>query len=47
MFTKDGIRTLANVVIINPTWANLLPQFGAIQGFVTSNVVQTKKKKLL
>jgi hypothetical protein len=25
MFTKDGIRTLINVVIAGPTWADLLP----------------------
>ncbi len=26
MFTKDGICTLADVIIINPTWTNLLPR---------------------
>jgi hypothetical protein len=43
MFTKDGICTLVDVVIINPTWANLLPRFCIIQRFATSNVVQAKK----
>jgi hypothetical protein len=27
VFTKDGIHTLANVVIVNPTQANLFPWF--------------------
>jgi hypothetical protein len=25
VLTKDGIRTLANIVIANPTWGDLLP----------------------
>jgi hypothetical protein len=25
MFIKDGIHTLVNVIIANPTWANLFP----------------------
>ncbi len=25
VFTKDGIRTLADVVIVDPTWAYLFP----------------------
>jgi hypothetical protein len=37
---KDGICTLANVVIINPTWIDLLPQSCATQGFVASNAIQ-------
>jgi len=40
VFTKDGFRTLADVVIANPTRADLLPQSCAIQGFTTSNVAQ-------
>ncbi len=42
MLTKDGIRTLIDGVIIDPTQANLLPQSCTIQGFVASNVAQTK-----
>ncbi len=46
LFTKDGIRTLINVVIANPTWANSLHLFCTIQKFATSNVAQAKNKKL-
>jgi hypothetical protein len=45
VFTKDGIRTLTDVVIANPTQANLLPQFCTTQGFATFNVAQAKKKE--
>ncbi len=41
---KDDIRTLANVVIINPTWVDLFPQSCVIQGFVALDVVQIKEK---
>jgi len=44
VFTKDGVCTLAKVVIANPTWANLFFRFCTIQGFVTINVVQAKEK---
>jgi hypothetical protein len=43
MFTKDGICTVAGVIIANPTRANLLPQSYTIQGFVASNAVQAKE----
>jgi hypothetical protein len=43
MFTKDGIRTLANIVIIDPTWADLIPQSCTTQGFIASNVTQAKE----
>jgi hypothetical protein len=43
MLTKDGIRTLANVIIVDSMWANLLPWSYATQGFVASNVVQAKE----
>jgi hypothetical protein len=43
-FTKDGIRTLADVVIIDPMRVDLFPQSCAIQRFVVSNVAQTKKR---
>jgi len=47
VITKDGICTLANVVIANPAHANLLLQSCTTQGFATSiNVVQAKKKEL-
>ncbi len=44
MFTKDGICTLIDVVIINLTWANLLPQSCASQELVTSNAAQAKER---
>jgi len=39
VLTKYDICTLANVVIVNPMWANLLPQSCVIQGFVAFDVV--------
>jgi len=44
MFTKDGIRTLTNVIITNQTQADLLPWTCATQGLAASNVIQTKEK---
>ncbi len=44
MFIKDGIYTLTNVVIIDPTQVDLLPQSCAIQGFAAFDVVQVKEK---
>jgi len=44
VLTKNGIHTLVNVVIVDPTWVNLLPQFCAIQGFVAFDVTQVKEK---
>jgi len=43
--TKDGIRTLVNIVIIDSTHANLLPQWCTIQKKIAPNsVAQTKQK---
>jgi hypothetical protein len=39
MLTKDDIYTLADVVIINSTRADLPPQSCTIQGFVAFDVV--------
>jgi hypothetical protein len=44
MFTKDGIRTLVNVVIVNPTRANWFPQSCTTQGFVTLDAAQAKER---
>jgi hypothetical protein len=44
VFTKDGIHTLIDVVIVDPTCANLLSWFWTIQRFVVSNEAQTKEK---
>jgi hypothetical protein len=43
VLTKDGIRNLANVIIIDPMWTNLF-WFCTTQGFVTSDVTQAKEK---
>ncbi len=39
VFTKDGICTLVNIVITNPTQAILFPWFYATQGFIASNTI--------
>jgi len=44
VFTKDGICTLANIVIADPMQADLLPQSYATQGFAASNVAQAKER---
>jgi hypothetical protein len=44
VFTKYGIHTLANVIIVNPTWADLLPRSCTTQGFVTLDAIQAKEK---
>jgi hypothetical protein len=43
VFTKDGICTLVNVVIANPTRTNLLPRSCATKGFVAFDVAQAKE----
>jgi hypothetical protein len=35
MFTKDGIRTLIDIVVVDPTRVNLFPRSWATQGFAT------------
>jgi len=44
VLTKYGIQTLTDIVIIDPTRAHFLPWSCITQGFVTSNVVQTKER---
>jgi hypothetical protein len=44
VFTKDEIRTLINVVIINPMHAYLLPWSCTTQRFVASNANQVKER---
>ncbi len=44
MLTKDGIGTLADVVIIDPMQAYLFPWSCAIQRIVVSDVTQTKER---
>jgi hypothetical protein len=43
---KDGIRTLVDIVIVDPTRVYLLPWTCAPQGFVAFDAAQAKKKKL-
>jgi hypothetical protein len=43
VLTKDGIRTLVNIVIANPTWANLFPWSCVTQGFVAFDAAQAKE----
>jgi len=43
VLTKDGIRNLANVIIIDPMGTNLLQSY-TTQGFTTSDVTQAKEK---
>jgi hypothetical protein len=44
MLTKDGIGTLIDIVVIDPTQADLLLQSCATQGFTTSNAIQAKER---
>jgi len=44
MLTKDSIRTLIKVVIVDPTQVDLHPQSCTTQGFVASNAAQAKKR---
>jgi hypothetical protein len=44
LFTKYGICIVIDVVIVDPTWANLLCWFCATQGFVASKVAKAKKR---
>jgi hypothetical protein len=44
VFTKIGIHTLTNVVIINPTWVDLFFRSCTTQGITASNVIQTKER---
>ncbi len=43
MFTKYDICTLIDVVIANPTWADLFLQSCQTQGFAIVNETQTKE----
>jgi hypothetical protein len=43
VFTKDDICTLVDVIIANPTWADLFPWTCATQGFATFDATQAKK----
>jgi len=42
VFTKDGIRTLTNIVIADPMQVNLFSPSCTTQGFATTNIAQAK-----
>jgi hypothetical protein len=44
VITKDDIRTLADVIIVDPTRVNLLHRSCVTQGFVASHTTQAKEK---
>jgi hypothetical protein len=44
VLTKDGIQTLADIVIIDPTGMDLVFWFFVIQEFVISNMVQAEER---
>jgi hypothetical protein len=44
MLTKDGIHTLADVVIIYPMWTDLLLQSCVTQRFLAFNATKAKEK---
>jgi hypothetical protein len=44
VFTKDDIGTSIDVVIVDPTQMDLLPQFYTTQGFVALDATQTKER---
>jgi len=44
MLTKNDINTLADIVIVNLTWANLFPRSYTTQGFTTFDVAQAKER---
>jgi hypothetical protein len=44
VLTKNGIWTLANIVIADPTQADLLPRSCTIQGLTTFDITQAKEK---
>ncbi len=44
MLTKDGIHTLPNIVVGDPTCVDLFPWSCTIQKFIVSNVTQVKER---
>jgi hypothetical protein len=44
VFTKNGIRTLVDIVIADPMHVDLFPQSCTTQGFATSDAAQAKKR---
>ncbi len=44
VFTKNGICTLTNIVIVDPMRANLIPLFCTIQGLATFDTIRAKER---
>jgi hypothetical protein len=44
VLTKDGIHTLIDIVIANPTCVDLFLQSCTTQGFATFDAIQAKEK---
>ncbi len=44
VLTKDGIHTLANIIIVNSMQANLFSRSCTTQGFATSDITQAKER---
>ncbi len=44
MLTKDGIRILTNIVIVDPMCANLFPRSCTTQSFIAFDVTQAKER---
>jgi hypothetical protein len=44
VLTKDGICTLFNVIIVDPTWMDLLRRSCTTQSFIAYEVAQAKKR---
>jgi hypothetical protein len=44
VLTKDGIHTLVDIVIVDRTRVDLLPQSCTTQGFVASDATQAKER---
>jgi hypothetical protein len=43
VLTKNGIRTLTNIIIVDPMQMDLLPWSCATKGFDASNTIQAKE----
>jgi len=44
VLTKVDIHALIDIIIIDPTWVNLLPWSSVTKGFAASNTAQTKDR---
>jgi len=44
IFTKDGVRTLVNLITIKPTQVNILVRSYSTEGFIASKAIHTKER---